>query len=151
MRKHPRPASGPPGTDGIDEHVQDVVLEQVAWFQGGGIEPWDAMCSLSGSIVEGDSPWSDVADLVEQIYRGDLGLAAKRDYSFSRPKYKNWSQDMSKPSHAYRPRAKTSERAKRRCLYCGKDFDSSHIGNRICKGCTPSVNKGTIGQHRDSP
>ena len=25
--------------------------------------------------------------------------------------------------------------ARRRCLYCGEDFDSSHHGNRICPGC----------------
>ncbi len=27
------------------------------------------------------------------------------------------------------------QRARRRCLYCGDDFDSSHRGNRICPGC----------------
>ena len=28
-----------------------------------------------------------------------------------------------------------SQRARRRCLYCGEDFDSSHRCNRICAGC----------------
>ncbi len=27
------------------------------------------------------------------------------------------------------------QRARRRCLYCGEDFDSSHRGNRICPCC----------------
>ena len=89
MRKRPRSASGPPGTDGIDEQVRDIVLEQVAYFQARDIEPWDAMCSLSGDIVHGDLTWADVADLVEQIYRGDLGLSAKRTYQYSKPRYKN--------------------------------------------------------------
>ena len=39
------------------------------------------------------------------------------------------------------PKAKEGDSARRRCLYCCKDFDSSHIGNRICKGCMTSVNK----------
>ncbi len=28
-----------------------------------------------------------------------------------------------------------TQRARRRCLYCGEDFDSSHHGNRLCPGC----------------
>ncbi len=28
-----------------------------------------------------------------------------------------------------------AQRARRRCLYCGEDFDSSHHGNRLCPGC----------------
>ena len=43
------------------------------------------------------------------------------------------------------PKAKEGDSARRRCLYCGKDFDSSHIGNRICPKCMPSVNKGVQG------
>mgnify|MGYP002525418329 CR=1 FL=1 len=27
------------------------------------------------------------------------------------------------------------QRARRRCLYCAEQFDSSHPGNRICPGC----------------
>lgn len=27
------------------------------------------------------------------------------------------------------------QRARRRCLYCGESFDSSHHGNRLCPGC----------------
>ena len=30
---------------------------------------------------------------------------------------------------------RSNQRAHRRCLYCGEDFDSSHRGNRICPGC----------------
>ncbi len=30
---------------------------------------------------------------------------------------------------------RSDQRARRRCLYCGDDFDSSHRGNRICSGC----------------
>ncbi len=26
-------------------------------------------------------------------------------------------------------------RAKRRCLSCGREFDSTHAGNRICSNC----------------
>ena len=29
----------------------------------------------------------------------------------------------------------SNQRARRRCLYCGEDFDSSHHGNRICAAC----------------
>ena len=30
---------------------------------------------------------------------------------------------------------RATQPARRRCLYCGEDFDSSHHGNRICSGC----------------
>lgn len=30
---------------------------------------------------------------------------------------------------------RADQRARRRCLYCGENFDSSHRGNRICPVC----------------
>ena len=44
--------------------------------------------------------------------------------------------------HALGPRrpvrARRARRAPRRCLYCGEEFASSHVGNRLCPGCLES-------------
>ena len=38
-------------------------------------------------------------------------------------------------NNGFHRRRLADQRARRRCLYCGKDFDSSHHGNRICAAC----------------
>ncbi|KKM90286.1 hypothetical protein LCGC14_1240170 [marine sediment metagenome] len=81
----------PAGKDAIDEQVKVIVLEQVAHFQQIYSDPVEAMNTLLGSIYRGpldELLWADVAGLVEDIYREDQGLPAKRVHKYSKPRYK---------------------------------------------------------------
>lgn len=82
----------PAGQDEIDAHVKVIVLEQVAYFQDLGFDPAEVMSALQGSAyrIRPDGwSWADVAGLVEDIYREDQGLPAKRTHQHSKPRYKN--------------------------------------------------------------
>ncbi len=82
----------PDGKDEIDEEIKAVVLEQMAHFQAIYGDPVEAMNTLLGSIYRGpldELLWADVAGLVEDIYREDQGLPAKKVHKYSKPRYKN--------------------------------------------------------------
>ena len=42
------------------------------------------------------------------------------------------------------------EQRKRKCLTCGKPFPSKWIGNRICRGCGPVVERRSSAMDNDS-
>ena len=45
---------------------------------------------------------------------------------------------VEKPNNWYKKDSKDVEFTKRKCLPCGKMFDSWGVGNRICKECKTS-------------